>query len=108
MRIEIAVICACAATIVSRAAAADHFPLTEGINYEYEYSISQGAGTYATYFSGVIDVEGMTAHVYHYSGGVDDRLLHFWSETTEGDKLFRGSRLDGYSIIHVPSDSHDR
>jgi len=91
MRILILAIYMVSLSVASGAAGTNHFPLTEGVVNGYEFSTGQLAGTYITYFSGTADVGGTTTHVRHYAGGVHSGLLHFWSETAEGDKFFHGS-----------------
>lgn len=91
MRIVVLAISMLSLSMASGAGGTDYFPLAEGVVREYEYEISQGSGTYITYFSGTADVGGMTTHVLHYAGGIHTGLLHFWSETPEGDKFFHGS-----------------
>lgn len=95
MRVVILAFSMISFSVTSGADGTDHFPLTEGIIYEYEYSIQQGSGTYITYFAGTANVGGTATHVLHIAGDSPHGRQHFWSETAEGDKLFHGAHTIG-------------
>lgn len=100
-------ICALLLAAAAGRAGADYFPLSEGVVYEYEYSIRQPSGwyltgTYVTYFSGTTDVGGTITRVLHYAGDGHDGLLHFWSQTPEGDKYFHGSYIPSGGYYFSP------
>lgn len=76
--------------VVSTAAAADYFPIVDGVVWAYHSSSPQWDDQYTTHFAGTELVNGVATRVMLFTDGQDDGLQHFWTETPSGDKFLHG------------------
>jgi len=81
--------------VVSPVAAADYFPIVDGVIWAYHSSSPQWDDQYTTRFAGTEVVNGVTTRVMRFTGGQDDGLQHFWTEAPAGDKFLHGWSAPG-------------